>query len=328
MLEQIAECWRLEAAGETMPSTVERAQPSSCDQPSCSCNGDGEYDNPANLPGWEQKKYRKVDDPHTYMKHPQRGTLNHDLEDIYRRWDDIIPEAELEIFKEMVIALAANPPCTDRDLTKRVLKFRKQYRMNPKKSQLLHAYRLLRSGGEVEEVPNLAKLLMKKSTKSSSGVIVITVVTSPYPVVDGKVQTFSCQWNCHYCPNEPGQPRSYLHDEPSVLRANQNDFDAALQFTDRAAQLAQNGHPVDKIEVIVLGGTWASYPHAYQEDFCRDLFYAANTFYERKKRGRATLAGEQAMNEGAQCKIIGLTLETRPDTINAAEVRRLRRYGW
>ena len=54
-----------------------------------------------------------------------------------------------------------------------------------------------------------------------------------YPEVDGKKQRFSCEWDCHYCPNEPGQPRSYLHDEPSVLRANRNQFDPVLQFTDR-----------------------------------------------------------------------------------------------
>ena len=57
-----------------------------------------------------------------------------------------------------------------------------------------------------------------------------------------------------------------------------------LQFTDRAATLAMNGHPVDKIELLVLGGTWASYPHAYQEEFVRDLFYAANTFGTRHAR--------------------------------------------
>ncbi len=96
-----------------------------------------------------------------------------------------------------------------------------------------------------------------------------------------------------------------------------------------AATLVGNGHPLDKIELLVLGGTWASYPHAYQEAFVRDLFYAANTFYARgaAKRPRRSLAEEQAENEQSLVKIIGLTLETRPDTINADELRRLRRYG-
>ncbi len=63
------------------------------------------------------------------------------------------------------------------------------------------------------------------------------MLTSPYPEVDGKAQKFSCAWNCYYCPAEPGQPRSYLHDEPAVRRANQNAFDPVLQFTDRCVRL-------------------------------------------------------------------------------------------
>ena len=175
--------------------------------------------------------------------------------------------------------------------------------------------------------------LIKKAGKSTSGVLVVTVLTSPRPTFGPPeartTQKFSCAWNCYYCPNEPKQPRSYLHDEPSVLRANQNGFDAVLQFTERVATLVMNGHPPDKIELLVLGGTWTSYPHAYQEEFCRDLFYAANTFSTRggELRPRLSLEEEQAANEGASCKIIGLTLETRPDCIDAEELRRLRRYG-
>ena len=129
-----------------------------------------------------------------------------------------------------------------------------------------------------------------------------------------------------------------------MLRANANGFDPVLQFTDRAATLAMNGHPVDKIELLVLGGTWASYPLEYQEEFCRDcectrprregrrtdekkVYYAANTFYQRQKRPRLSLMQEQKINESTTCKIIGLTLETRPDCINAEELRQFRRYG-
>uniref|UniRef100_A0A7S2SYY0 tRNA carboxymethyluridine synthase n=1 Tax=Chloropicon primus TaxID=1764295 RepID=A0A7S2SYY0_9CHLO len=302
-----------------------------CEGGACStssCSGVSSYDNPLNLPGWRDKNYAPEDSPFTYMRHETKGrALNRDVEDIYKRWDDIIPEEKMETFRSMVCEIVEGRPETDRDLTKLLTVSRRRHKMIPKKSQLLHMYRTMRSNGEVEEIPHIEKLLMKKSGKSSSGVLVITVVTSPYPTVNGKVQTFSCKWDCHYCPNEPGQPRSYLHDEPSVLRANQNSFDACLQFTDRAATLAQNGHPVDKIEIIVLGGTWASYPEEYREEFCRDLFYAANTFYERKKRGRYAIEEEQRINESAQCKIIGLTLETRPDTINPAELHRLRKYG-
>lgn len=77
----------------------------------------------------------------------------------------------------------------------------------------------------------------------------------------------------------------------------------------------------------MLGGTWESYPHAYQEAFVRDLFYAANTFYVREKRPRLSLEEEQTRNESSDVKIIGLTLETRPDTIGPEELQRLRKYG-
>ncbi len=285
------------------------------------------FDRPVNLPGWREKNYSPEDSPFTYMRHPTRGQqLYRDVEDIYKRWDEIIPEADLSRCRAAVLQIQEARPETEKEYSRLMHAVRRKHHFNPKKSQLLHMYRSLRSSGETFENPRLEKLLMKKSGKSSSGVLVITVVTSPYPKVGDKVQTFSCKWDCHYCPNEPGQPRSYLHDEPSVLRANQNNFDAVLQFTDRAAVLAQNGHPVDKIEIIVLGGTWASYPHAYQEEFCRDLFYAANTFYERTKRERRSIEEEQRINESAQCKIIGLTLETRPDTVTPDELHRFRRY--
>lgn len=164
-------------------------------------------------------------------------------------------------------------------------------------------------------------LLRIKGTRSNSGVVVITVLTAP-----GK---FSCASDCYYCPNEPGQPRSYLSTEPAVLRANQNDFDAVKQFYDRAMTLYRNGHVIDKIEILVLGGTWSGYPRDYQTEFCRDLYYAANIFPDpiETARERLDLQLEQDINEKAECRIIGLTLETRPDRITPVEIRNLRLLG-
>ena len=85
------------------------------------------------------------------------------------------------------------------------------------------------------------------------------------------------------------------------------------------------GHPIDKIELLVLGGTWSSYPKDYQDNFIRDIFYAANTLYN--KREKFLLEIEQKLNESTECKIIGITLETRPDRINAEELRNFRRLG-
>ena len=180
---------------------------------------------------------------------------------------------------------------------------------------------------------NICKhVLTKKANKSESGILSITVFTSNYPTYtdsNGKTKTqkFSCKWNCYYCPNEPGQPRSYLLEEPGVLRANRNKFDPILQFNDRAETLKQMGHPIDKVELLILGGTWTSYPTEYRTEFCRDLYYAANTFWDVTKREKLSLEEEQYINETAVTKIIGLTLETRPDTINKEEIERLRSYG-
>lgn len=279
------------------------------------------------------KKHKKshregpVNDPDTYKRSQETDWKNTSIEDIYASWDKLIPAGQLEFYEQMAAFLAHEDPQNNRELEKAFVKLRRAFKCLPKKSQMKFVLNILTQRGDVPKGLTLEKLLVKKAQKSQSGVLVVTVLTSPYPQVGEKKQKFSCQWNCYYCPNEPGQPRSYLHDEPSVLRANRNDFDPVLQFCDRAVTLAMNGHPVDKIELLVLGGTWASYPHEYQETFIRDLFYAANTFYEREKRARKSLDEEKLENEGAMVKIIGITLETRPDCINAAELRRFRRYG-
>jgi ELP3 family radical SAM enzyme/protein acetyltransferase len=170
--------------------------------------------------------------------------------------------------------------------------------------------------------------------KSHSGVLVITIFTSAYPeYVDQngilKKQAFSCKWNCHYCPNEPGQPRSYLQGEPGVLRANSHEFDCCRQMWSRMESLYNTGHPIDKLEVLVLGGTWESYPLAYRNNFIRDMYYAANTFWSNpeERRIKGSLAIERDANRDATCKVIGLTLETRPDTIDEDSIKQMRYYG-
>lgn len=174
--------------------------------------------------------------------------------------------------------------------------------------------------------PVLERYLVFKAPRSQSGVLVVTVFTSAYP--DG--QNFSCQWNCYYCPNEPGQPRSYLLNEPGVRRANRLEFDPYRQFEERVRSLVAIGHPADKVELLVLGGTWESYPRPYRERFIRDLFYAANTMFDpphAPRRPPLDLLQEQLLNESAHCKIIGVTLETRPDTTNPEMLVELRRFG-
>ena len=186
----------------------------------------------------------------------------------------------------------------------------------------------------------LKNIITKKKCKSNSGVLVVTVLTSAHPEYideDGEVKKakFSCKHDCAYCPNEVGhegnnwvdQPRSYLFSEPAVLRANENNFEAIKQMNARISTLIQMGHTPDKLEIIVLGGTWTEYPRNYQDRFINELYYAANTYNDIEPRDMLSLDEEITINESADIHIIGLTLETRPDTITLEEIKNFRRYN-
>lgn len=263
----------------------------------------------------------------------KRGTrrTNNDIEDIYRALDNHVDNNTFSSLHDHLLNLPLHTYTSfssfQGDARKRAKSLHQKYAC--RKSQVLYVYDTMVQDKVVSPSDSFRRLLVKKPTKSHSGVLVITVLTSPYPVVNGKIQRFSCQWNCYYCPNEPNQPRSYLHDEPSVIRANQNKFDPVLQFTDRATTLHKNGHAVDKIEILVLGGTWSSYPLEYRETFIRDIFYAANTFLHRgpHRRSKYTLYEEKHINTTSAHRIIGVTLETRPDCITHTELLHFRKVG-
>jgi ELP3 family radical SAM enzyme/protein acetyltransferase len=208
-------------------------------------------------------------------------------------------------------------------------------RFNLKKIDLIRIYNNM-------DEPNyeLKKKLIKKVQKSQSGIISISVLTSGTPEYTNKEGvrvkgTFSCLHNCSFCPNEKPsidnnwtqQPKSYLYTEPAVLRANQNDFDPIKQMNSRISSLIRMGHQVDKIELIVLGGTWSEYPKEYQDEFITSLYYSANTYFDDEKRLIKTLEEEIEINEDAIIHIIGLTLEMRSDSICMRELERLRRFN-
>ena len=122
------------------------------------------------------------------------------------------------------------------------------------------------------------------------------------------------------------QPRSYLSTEPAVLRANRNHFNPILQVYDRADALQACGHEVDKIEILVLGGTWDHYPLGYQKEYIRDIYYAINTL-ETRYGNKLSLEEEMKESQRSQKRMIGLTLETRPDCISMKQVRKLREFN-
>ena len=249
------------------------------------------------------------------------------------------------------------------DVDKFRLNIQRKYKIVLSKPDLINIYNNL----NINDI-NLKNLITKKKQKSTSGVIVITVLTSGNPSYEenGLIITskFSCKHDCAYCPNEKAhigngfidQPRSYLYSEPAVLRANANDFEPIKQFNARVSTLITMGHTVDKIELIVLGGTWSEYPKQYQDWFITSIYYAANTYIypgksseksinseniiipERPEgpegpetiihiRPMKTLLEEITINEGSKIHIIGLTLETRPDNITLEEIKELRKYN-
>ena len=112
----------------------------------------------------------------------------------------------------------------------------------------------------------LIAALQMKPRRTASGVAPITVITKPW----------FCGNDCLYCPNDVRMPKSYLHNEPACQRAERNWFDPYLQVASRLRALSQMGHPTDKIELIVLGGTWDDYPSEYRTWFMAELFRALN----------------------------------------------------
>jgi elongator complex protein 3 len=110
--------------------------------------------------------------------------------------------------------------------------------------------------------------LMMKPVRTFSGVAPVTVLTKPYP----------CPGKCIFCPNDLRMPKSYLADEPGAQRAEKNYFDPYLQTTNRLEALFAMGHAVDKVELIILGGTWTAYPQAYRIWFIKECFRAINEF--------------------------------------------------
>jgi len=120
--------------------------------------------------------------------------------------------------------------------------------------------------------------LRRKPVRTQSGVTPVTVLSKPFP----------CPGECIFCPSDVRMPKSYLRSEPGAQRAALNAFDPYAQVRTRIAAFYQLGHPIDKIELIILGGTWSFYPESYQIWFVKRCFEAMNDI------GRIGYVGEVA----------------------------------
>jgi elongator complex protein 3 len=179
------------------------------------------------------------------------------------------------------------------------------------KHVLIHVYRSLVQSGVWAEDPDFLQLIRMKPARTLSGVTTVSVLTKPYP----------CPGECIFCPTDLRMPKSYLPDEPGAMRALHHDFDPYRQTQARMDALEAIGHPTDKIELLILGGTWSTYESSYQEWFIQRCLDAMNAY------DSSTLLEAQKTNEKAEHRNVGLVIETRPDWITPEEVRRLRNLG-
>jgi elongator complex protein 3 len=179
------------------------------------------------------------------------------------------------------------------------------------KHVLVHTYRELVDSGEWAFDPIMLQRIRMKPMRTLSGVTTVTVLTKPYP----------CPGKCIFCPTDVRMPKSYLPDEPGAMRALHHEFDPYEQTAARLEALQAIGHPTDKIELLILGGTWSSYRQDYQEWFIQRCFDALNRF------DSTTLPQAHSANQNADHRNVGLVIETRPDHVDTAEVARLRQLG-
>lgn len=229
---------------------------------------------------------------------------------------------------------------------------------------------------ELEE--RFIRSVRMKPRRTASGVATITVITRPH----------TCSSNCIYCPCDLRMPKSYLANEPACQRAELTFFDPYVQVAARLQALHQMGHSTDKVELIVLGGTWSDYPESYQYWFIKELFRALNEWpnspshiqerlnwytsfglqnseealssfvaeqqaavfddtatynqafhklydtsqphqnaWSQMQSTYDQLVKQQHVNETAAARVVGLVIETRPDTITPDNLRMFRQLG-
>ncbi|MFA5925685.1 MAG: tRNA uridine(34) 5-carboxymethylaminomethyl modification radical SAM/GNAT enzyme Elp3 [Parcubacteria group bacterium] len=190
----------------------------------------------------------------------------------------------------------------------------------PRNADLRDFYEKLINAKKIIRAAAFEKILKSKKIRTLSGVAVVAVLTKFHP----------CRGKCLYCPTEKGMPKSYLSNEPAVMRAMSVKFNPYRQVQKRLRALEINGHEIGKIELIVMGGTFSDLPEQYQYQFIKECYRAANDYPSLRhsvSKLQKSLFYEQKRNEKAKHRIIGLTLETRPDTLNEKEIKKYRILG-
>lgn len=215
-----------------------------------------------------------------------------------------------EAYREIIQLLLENPNPTKKDLDSLKMKIAKKFSLNkvPSNAEIIEHLK-------PEEKIKLIPVLRRKVVRTISGVTVVAVMTKPLPCPQ--------ETPCAYCPGGPtlGSPQSYTGHEPAALRGEQNEYNPYNQVRTRIEQLEMIGHKVDKIELIVMGGTFPSTPQEYQEDFIKQCLDAIT------KKKSNSLDEAKKFAETSKVRNVGITVETRPDWAKKDQVNQMLTMG-
>ena len=367
-----------------------------------------------NIESYKLRKSQIIVPPKTKHKYSDNSTEGI-LKEHGKRFDkNKVKLLTFEILKKVI-----DSKITEREkLDKYMKSLQKEYKTSISRKNLLMSYRFYSRKGLLKYDETYEIIFQSKPFRSESGVLAYGIMLSPYPIYTVKKkdidmedmsqknvtltpiendvdhiqvqQMFSCAFDCGYCPKKPGLPRSYLEGEPAVSRAARLKFVIKKQIWNRLDTYFLNGHPLNKFELIVLGGTFDSFPVQYINEAMAEIYYAHNIYHEyadllsqfklkhadvfesdnipdiddtsdsqcssncdekdkdknknkktaidalleiffeeemKKLRKPLSVAEEIKINESTKCRIIGLTIETRPDQISARSIKRYRSYG-
>ena len=215
-----------------------------------------------------------------------------------------------EVCREIIERLMRLPSASKEDVNLVKMKVAGRYKLKrvPSSSELIRRLR-------PNEKTKLLPLLRRKITRTISGITIVAVMTKPWPCPKAVP--------CAYCPGGPpyGAPQSYTGYEPAAMRGIQNEFDPYRQVSHRIGQLEAIGHTVDKVELIVMGGTFPSMPMDYQERFVQRCLDAVT---EKKSK---CLDEAKKLGETSRIRNVGVTVETRPDWAKETHVDHMLSMG-
>ncbi|MEM0117001.1 MAG: tRNA uridine(34) 5-carboxymethylaminomethyl modification radical SAM/GNAT enzyme Elp3 [Conexivisphaerales archaeon] len=214
-----------------------------------------------------------------------------------------------EIARSIEESFLKSERLTPSDIAKKKIEICRKYHLDriPRNSEIIKYMSL-------SYLPSIRSLLKRRSVRSRSGVAIITAITKPFNCPHG---------TCIYCPGgvRYGTPQSYTKGSPAVAFGMARNFDPVRQVQDALENLKRNGHDTSKIELIVLGGTVLAMSHDYQRWFIKSCYDALN------ERSSQTLEEALKINEMAQNRCVGFTIETKPDWCKEEHIDMLLSYG-